>query len=208
MTRNIILLFFFQLLISCSQDNKHIADNHVETVVMKKEYRFFISEYKDKFKHQNLTSFDRCGIKDLNGDNFIADLHLPIIKELAFKIFQDNKYISDTLHEGTQVLYSIQKSKGHQGILIAGMGDDWVDRIEYISYDFNGKLIARLFLYECGGDGGYTSESFGKFINDTTYTRSSIYCEPKDEETGIYKCDSLSNTFIIHYNGQIEEIKK
>lgn len=207
MTRHITLIFILLFTLSCSQDKKEGIDNNVETVVEKKDFRFFISEYKDKFKHHNLITFDRCSIKDLNGDKFIADQHIPITKDLALKIFQDNKYISDTLTEGTKVLYSIQTDKGHQGILIAGMGDDWVDRIEYISYDFNGKLISRLFLYECGGDGGYSSESFGKFINDTTYIRKSIYCEPKDEETGIYKCDSLNNKFIIHYNGQIEEIK-
>lgn len=207
MTRHIILLFLLQLLISCSQDNKHVADNNIETAIEKKEYRFFITDYKDKFKHQKLKSFDRCGIKDLNGDKFIADLHLPIIKDLAYKIFQNNKYISDTLHEGTQVLYSIQTDKGHQGILIAGMGDDWVDRIEYRSYDFNGKLIAKLYLYECGGDGGYSSESFGEFINDSTYIRKSIYCDPNDEDMNHAVCDSVTKKFTIHSNGNIEEQK-
>jgi hypothetical protein len=172
-----------------------------------KDFYFFISEYRDQFKHSKLSVFKRCAVNDLNSQRAIYTIHLPVTRELAYKVFQDHKYVPHVFGEGTKVLYSIQAEKGHQGILIAGLDDDWVDRIYYYSYTPDGKLITKCCLYECGGDGGYSSESFGEFINDSTYIRTSVYCDPKDEDLTGFKCDSIVKKVIIHSNGRIEELK-
>ncbi len=168
---------------------------------------FFIKDHAQQFKHQHITTFPRCGIKDLTGDEPGYTLHKPITGDLAYQVFQDGKYVSDSLNEWTRFLYAVQNTSGHQAIVIGGMDDDWVNRLYYRSYDRDGKFVAELILYECGGDGGYTTETFGKFINDSVYRRTSVNCELSDEVAGDVQCDSLLNLFIIHTTGKIEEVK-
>jgi hypothetical protein len=172
-----------------------------------KDFYFFITEYRDQFKHTNIRQFKRCAIQDLNRQQAIFTIHTPVTRKLAYKVFQDHKYVLPILHEETKVLYSIQAEKGHQGILIAGMDEDWVDRIYYYSYTLDGRLISKCCLYECGGDGGSSSASFGEFANDSTYIRTSIYRDPINEDLTKLSYDSTVSKIIIHSNGCIEELK-
>lgn len=197
--RNTALLsLIFFILQSCSSEpNQSDSENSL----------FFIRNTKNQFKHQNIKKFPRCGIKDLSGSAPSEEIHKSITGDLAYQIFQDGKYVSDTLTEGTRFLYSIQQTRGHQGILIGGMDDDWVNRLYYRSYDLQGKFVAELVIYECGGDGGYTTESFGKFINDSVYVRTTVNCELSDAVAGDVLCDSVSKRFLIHAKGTIEELR-
>jgi hypothetical protein len=191
------ILPFLLTIISCRQTSKRTSDLEQKT-------KFFIKNHLNEFKHSNIQNFPKGYFTDLNTIRPIYENHTPIIKDLYLEIFQDTSRIDTVLSEGTKVLYSIQKSKGHQGILIAGMNDAWVDDIIYRSYDKNGKFISELVLYQNGGDGGYYTQGFGKFINDTTYFKYTIECEILDMEKNIEKCDSVAQKYYIHNNGKIE----
>ena len=54
------------------------------------------------------------------------------------------------------------------------------------------------------GDGGYYTQGFGKFINDTIYIKYTIECEIVDMEKNIKKCDSVAQKYYIHNDGKIE----
>ena len=198
MRQTFILIFAILILQSCSAPSDKLTSD---------PSTFFVKDYKDKFKHTDIIEFPRCGIKDLNGSKPIQEIHTPITGDLAYKIFQDGKYVSDTINEWTKVLYSIQSHKGHQAILIGGMDDDWVDKLIYRSYDKTGKFISELILYECGGDGGYSTLTYGEF-KDSLYFRTTVNCELKDDESTEVVCDSVTNKFILHSNGKFEDISK
>ncbi len=198
MRQTIIIIFSILIFDACNTSSDNSTSRHSE---------FYVKDYKDKFKHKDIVKFPRCGINDLNGSRPIQEIHTPITGELAFKVFQDNIHVSDTINEWTKVLYSIQNNKGHQAILLGGMDDDWVDKLIYYSYDKNGKFISKLTLYECGGDGGYTTVTYGEF-KDSLYSRTTVNCELKDDESTEVICDSVTNKFILHFNGKFEDISK
>jgi hypothetical protein len=194
------ILSFLLNFISCRQTDKRKSDVEQKT-------KFFIKDHFKKFKHSNIQNFPKGYFTDLNTKRAIYEIHTPIIKDLYLQIFQDTSRVDTVLSEGTKVLYSIQKLKGYQGILIAGMNDAWVDDIIYRTYDMNGKFISELVLYQNGGDGGYYTQGFGRFVNDTTYFKYTIECEIVDMEKNIEKCDSVALKYYIHNDGKIEPFK-
>jgi hypothetical protein len=201
--KRILTLTFISLLIQSCRNESSVKETEKP-----KEYSFFIKDYQDKFKHNNLREFEKCAVNDLNKEKPIYKIHYPILDELALQIYQNEFSTEKSVSETTKVLYSIQNTTGHQGILIAGMDDDWVDKIAYYSFDLNGKFIAKLILYECGGDGGYYNETYGKFINDTVYVRHSIGFDPNDEDMNQAQSDTTMNEYIVHRNGEISKIEK
>ncbi|WP_157278265.1 hypothetical protein [Olivibacter sitiensis] len=168
---------------------------------------FLIAKYEKDFPHRDMTVFDEASIKDLNTEGAVYERYRPIIGELAREVYQDTAFVPNQLREDTKVLYSIQKARGHQAILIAGMDDDWVDKVIYRSYNGEGKFVAQVVLYESGGDGGYSTRSFGRFVNDSTYMRTTIECEMDfDAKEEKEVCDTVKATYLIRDSGKVERI--
>jgi len=197
--RPILLVTLIAFVVACqSTISRRLSSVHSTS--------FYIEEYRSKFPHTNIRVFNHGSLKDFSIDTPVFMTHFPILSDLALKVYQDTSRVRNVEDETTKVLYSIQQEKGHQGILIAGTDDDWVNRIIYYSYELKGKLIGSLTLYEIGGDGGYSTYSSGRFLNDSTYIRESINCGPVNDDLDNIKCDTATFKFLIHQNGRIDTL--
>ena len=168
---------------------------------------FQIQDFKANFKFGKITSFNRDFVNKevYSGQNkgFIK------IKAKDFQtIFQNSKIDFGMGASGgyyDPIYYSIQNTKGYQAITVIGIDDDWTNKVCLLTYNLKGMLMGAAYLYEKGGDGGYWTDAWGKFINDSIYYKTSLRCEPDEKDDNFCYIDSINSIIQIGNNGLVNE---
>lgn len=125
-----------------------------------------------------------------------------IINESDYStIFQDSRIEISTEEGYPPIYYSIQQNKGYQAITVIVM-NNWVIEVCLLIYNKKGKLISYAYLYEYGGDESFSVDSWGEYINDSTYLKTKSENE-MDEDNNKYYCDSTTSLIQINYKGAI-----
>lgn len=216
----IILVIFIFLALSCSNDKlnenkntksydtltnitgntgKDLVDNESEKNEIKD---FFISNFAKKFTYKNIKKFEQRFVETKIYNNS-GKINGYIISENDFGTIFQKSEICLSNYDYSPIYYSIQNEKGYQSITVIGMDDDWCFKVCLLNYNMDGKLIGNVFLYESGGDGGYSTDAWGEYINDSIYIKTKLDIEPDENDNSIFFCDSIINEIKIDYKGKI-----
>lgn len=195
--------------LSMKENNKDtIASQHENTL-----FQFDLRKWENDFFYQfPVKSFNKDSIDQLLkrtpftiSDTITSNVK-PIIGVLHQQIEHDSilEEWDYSIHEGTGYLYSIQERKSHIGITICQMNGAWVDQIKYLSFSHKGNKIDEIILAANGGDGGFHSNGYGKFVNDSTYIYHFVETEMNFETNEKIIIEEYTKKIIIHPSGRIQ----
>ncbi|MBL4709975.1 MAG: hypothetical protein JKY48_16205 [Flavobacteriales bacterium] len=167
-----------------------------KTKELEKDLSIHESDFIDstKFPFQELSSFDlrnwdygkRSELKTLNKkdyDNYLQNV------EQNYKIAYEKNY----------KYFSIQKNSKEEKIitLIVEHKESGNATLHLLVYNKKDKLLSNNIVASTGGDGGSDGDSYGSFINDSTYTMTGVGTQmttnEKNEE--VFLLDSVIRTF-------------
>jgi hypothetical protein len=188
--KNIIISLTFFLFVCCGRtvdNNSTIANNQTPNIT------------KTKFKYSDLKEFS---IDTIEWDKRVK-FYTKLDSASFYQIYQDTslQYIGNLDAEIDQdFFYSRQSSKrGLTELTILSQREGaYCDRIVYLIYDKQGKLISSFRVAGSCRDGGFYENASGQFLNDSTYILLS-------EDN--YKTDNVDKDNIITFSKQTTLIK-
>ena len=166
-------------------------------------FLFDFEANKENFHNGHLNSFSLNSIdwkenKLLSENDFYSIYQDSLINYLGG--FEESQDID--------LFYSIQNrnSNFNEITILWHREGEYCLGISYFIFDKKGKLIERFPVAISCGDGGYSSESYGHFLNDTIYKMTiEDYEEIGIEETGIKSIYERQYTILENGKIQMEE---
>ena len=182
-----------------SKTENKIDDKNTAQIEIKD---FFITNFEKKFSHKNIKKFKPRFVENeiykksdkINGN---------IINERDFGTIFQKSNINLSNYDYSPIYYSIQHQEGFQSVTVIGMDEDWCFKVCLLNYNMNGKLIGNEYLYESGGDGGFSTDAWGEYVNDSTYIKTKLEIEPDEKDSKKNYCDSIITKIKIDYKGEI-----
>ncbi|WP_018476340.1 hypothetical protein [Pontibacter roseus] len=207
MKNNLVATLAILLLLGCN-DSTPVADEKEDIVLNAPQTKnASLSDYQNLFKYNNLDTFAI--------DSFNWDTRIGKYKELdstSFKlVWQDGK--REFIGQGydRDYLYSWQ-SRNPEFVEFTVLTQDessYCDLLYYIIQNKEGKTIDKFLVATGCGDGGWSFQSSGRFISDSTYEAVAVEEEMVgfDQVDGseLIEGDSTITHFTIGKDGKVSE---
>lgn len=205
-TRHLILLTF--LITSCNKSQKHRDAEETQSGQSLQEVTSKASNVGSNlsydtvkfikpadFKFSNLTEFD---LSKWHENELFQGLKTPTADQLK-------RYIPEKAEEALEnfKLYSLQKLQTDLKIItiLEGTQSCCMD-LHYLVYDGNNQLLSDNLVAGTGGDGQWSFNHSGRFINDSTYLFTAVDVEELDlDESSLTQVDSL----VIQYRFALDK---
>jgi len=198
----ILLLSVLSISLGC----KNSADNSHEILT---EDNRSLRDLQDKFKYSNLNVFEMDGLDWQTRKGKYNQLDSMTF----YMVWQDGeRQYSENGYQSVDYLFSWQNRDTNfiEFTIITPYESDYCTNLQYCIFSKEGVAIDKFVVSSSCGDGGWTVDAFGEFIDKHTYELLHIESEMVDEDeidekSGqyLYEGDSIVYQFIINTNGQV-----
>lgn len=199
--QNIFLLLVLSIMVSCNSistsENRSNCSLDTSLNIIRNN-KIIPIKYKSYFKIDSKTSFE-FEYDDIERLELIKIDSLQLIDLLP-----DDELLDYNSASYSHYFYTYQSySRKYQAVTII-VSLEYKFDIFYLIYSETGQLLSKFSVASSGGDGLFANESYGRFINDTTYLRTSVFKEfYKDDDPIHYKADSLVEKIIFNSKGKL-----
>lgn len=217
---NKILIFILLFLTFSCEDKKtekiqiqkkKIVNLKTDTIKIKSYSKLEIKKTKKKFidstnfKFFNLKEFD---LRSWDAGKMNKELKSPT-KEKLLEYFQNERINGENIYSTNFRYFSIQKNTNALKVITIIEGDEsCCSNLHFLIYNNHNKLISDNIVAGTGGDGAWSYNQYGKFINDSTFLSTRIDTEAvelknDERETQI---DSVITKYLFYKNKSFEKL--
>lgn len=157
--------------------NELKSEKNIKT---QKSNRVFIDS--TNFKYFDLKEFD---LRGWDYGKITNELKSFYSKEKLIEYFQNDRFNSENIYPVNYHFFSIQKNEANEKIITLLEGDEsCCNDLHYLIYNSENELISDNIVAGTGGDGMWSYNQYGKFINDSTYVLTRVDLEEVELENG------------------------
>lgn len=200
---SIVFIFCFSLF-SCKKEKKIQSPSFDQKEIYEKDSTTLSLKAIDtaKFRFQQLDTFN---LLNLNWRNMGS--YYPILtKEEVALLFDNDQSTLGAYYEGSHHFYSLQKNTSETTVMtILENEASCCTFLHLLSFDQNHQLVSNAIIAGTGGDGGWVHNSYGHFINDSTYIMTSVDYNHELTSTDViptYTIDSMITEH--HYTKELQ----
>jgi hypothetical protein len=179
-----------------SEPNQKELEIEIKTQAEKFDSIFIDST---NFNFFNLKEFD---LRDWYIGKMDEELKSPT-KEKLLEYFQDDRINGENIYLANFKYFSIQKNEPTEKIItIIERDESCCSDLHYLVFNEKNELLSDNIIAGTGGDGMWSYDQYGKFLNDSTYILTRIDIEEIEvnesgTETEIH-IDSIITNFRFH----------
>ncbi|WP_196888266.1 hypothetical protein [Aureivirga sp. CE67] len=158
------------------------------------------------FKYSNLNEFD---LRGWYHGKFVDSLKSFSSKEKLIAYFQNERLKGENIYPANYQYFSIQKNDKSEKIITIIEGDEsCCQDLHYLIYNSENKLLSDNIVAGTGGDGMWSYDQYGKFVNNSTYILTRIDMEEIELENGgtEIQIDSVITNYRFYKNKPFKKL--